>query len=256
MQITENRGDAQVIVKKSKRDVQFKKTPQNSGLPTSSSIMLVVGRMGDGKSMFVEGVLGTHWKKLFHKIFLVCPEMSRSSYPNSYTKKIHPSRMHAELTADVIQTITDEIAAASAEVDDDDDLEPEHYCLILDDVQSSMRNGETAKALRTLFSTHRHYSAGLTIIVCLQNLMAMPKDCRDLSSHIVQFSGLSVGWQNIERINMEFLPYLRRHEILELFKYIYGKPHAFSIISKRGGVTKNFNPLKIATDEIQGVEDD
>jgi hypothetical protein len=250
MHITEKHGDADVVVKKSKRDVQFKDTPKNSGLPLSSNIMLVVGRMGDGKSMFVEGLFKKHWKKLFHKVFLVCPEMSRSSYPNSYTQKIHPSRMHSELTPDVLQKITAEISDASAEVDDDEELKPEHYCLVLDDVQSSMKNAETARALRMLFSTHRHYSAGLTIICCLQNLMAMPKDCRDLSSHLVQFSGLSVGWQNVERINMEFLPYLRRHEIIELFKYIYDKPHTFSIISKRGGITKNFNPLKVTTDEL------
>ncbi len=60
MHITEKHGDADVVVKKSKRDVQFKDTPKNSGLPLSSNIMLVVGRMGDGKSMFVEGLFKKH----------------------------------------------------------------------------------------------------------------------------------------------------------------------------------------------------
>jgi len=252
MKIKQEKGDTVLKQSRSIRDVKLgKDIPMKSGLPTSSAVMLNIGTCGAGKSHFLESLFAKQWKKVFHKIFLICPEGSRSSYKNSFTKKVDPSRVFSELTVENLDKIAHELETDSLEVDDDEELEPEHYVLVIDDCQAAMKGSDVSKALRFLMSTHRHFSGGLTIIICLQNLMALPKDCRDLASHVVLFRGLS-SWQQMERVNSEFLPHLRKNEMLDLFKYIYDTPHNFSIISRRGdgGITKNFDPLTVTTDEL------
>ena len=147
MKIKQEKGDTVLKQSRSIRDVKLgKDIPMKSGLPTSSAVMLNIGTCGAGKSHFLESLFAKQWKKVFHKIFLICPEGSRSSYKNSFTKKVDASRVFSELTVENLDKISHELESDSAEVDDDDELEPEHYVQ-----QTCLKRWDFSWALTVIF---------------------------------------------------------------------------------------------------------
>jgi len=245
MHIEETEGDTVLRVKKSRRDKDLgKNVPRNSGLPTSSFTMSLVGSPGQGKSAAIESLMLHQYRGVWDQVHLVCPSGSRSSYDGSYMTRLNKNRIYDALTAETLKKIYDEVQEECQECDESEPPLPFNALLILDDTQA-MLSGDTGVFLRHMMANHRH--ASLSIMITLQNYMALEKASRDLIEYCWIYKVRSHAC--LKRLNEELLPYLKPDEMLTLCRYIFDKPHQFSIVSRKGdgSVTKGFNPLRIET---------
>ena len=245
MKITEVASDTKVVVSKSNRnriiDARIKPPHMNRCFTC-----VVSGRPNSGKSMLV-----THWlksspakggyKKCFDSVIMVMPPSSRKALDGGkIMDALDQDKVFDEMTEDTCETIQGIVESTKEEGDEEDD---DYFSLlILDDVQSSLRNREVEKCLRGWLANYRHLN--LCVVVCVQSYIALSNPCRDLFRCLIQFQ--TPNKKELARIHEEWCGGMTADEFRDLLKYVFDRRYNFLFVDRQEQTfCKNFNRLKL-----------
>ncbi len=114
MKITERKGDTDILLSKSTRDlVMSKKIPTNCGLVNTPFTMIVSGRPASGKSHFVESIMKKQYRvgpgkaTCWDSIYIIAPESCQTSYKDSFSEDCDEEKIFEELTYDNLAQVYD-----------------------------------------------------------------------------------------------------------------------------------------------------
>lgn len=162
-------------------DEKLAKYPAINTCFGTSSITLLSGGMGAGKTTFVLQMMKSIFKRCFHNIILVMPENSfRSIDPkdNVFLKHLEPENIYHEYNIDILKEIEEKIEESASE--------GYFTLLIIDDFGSQLKNKAEAKALQTLFLKNRHLR--LSAFLLAQNFYQVPKIIREITNNCILFN--------------------------------------------------------------------
>lgn len=118
--------------------------------------------------------------------------------------------------------------------------------LILDDVGVQLKDKNVQKALLKMFSTSRHLS--LTVLVIVQSYLMLPLSIRKLLSHAVLYKNLSL--REKQTINNEFLG-LSKLEAKKFFDYMLDKndiDYCTCVLNREDGrIYRDFQEVPVET---------
>ena len=184
---------------------------------------IMVGKPGSGKSSLMTSLIQTKhkYKKLFSKIYLFMPESSRNSMSDDPFKTIPDERKFEGVSHSDLMDVYEKML-----VDSEDN---KFSCLVLDDVQSYLKNGDVIKLLTHIIQNRRHIRCCIFILV--QNWKKIPLDIRSSCSDAFLFNVSKEEYKFIyeEIINaskQEFLEILQHYRKAKLenknsFLYIH-----------------------------------
>ena len=260
MKISETKGNTEILVSKSTRDlVMSDKIPLDSGISNTPSTIYVVGRPGSGKSHFLESYMrrqmriGSDKSKqtCFDSIYVVAPESSQGSYEKSFVCDCDPEKVYDELNIANLTEIYDG-CCETKELGDDKKKNDNYFsCVLIDDCATEMRDKHVRKLLLKMLRNHRHIHT--TIILVSQNYMSMDKNCRDCVRQLVQFN--TCNHKEKERIAVEWLGQFRPKEFEILWEYLFRDKYQFLMCDRKTDeIHKTFNKIDVSGIE-RGSED-
>jgi len=205
--------------------------------PDRPAVYVISGRMGSGKSSFVNSIMCSHGSnkvfcKAFDSVFYATPQEVFDS-EDSHPFKDHPKeRMYFELSVDMLKEVQEKAI--------ENKKEGKTSCLILDDFSEVYKTKAIEVQLKKIIFKHRHMK--LNIIITLTNLRALPKTLRSLISVYVMFKPSVI---EIESFNEDVFK-LRKEEMKELMDFVYDKPYNFMFYNQiTDTFYKNFDELQI-----------
>lgn len=145
----------------------------------NTSFNLLLGKMGSGKSSLFVSLLRGIFKKCFHHIYVVMPEISRNSLKNNIFDKYLPKdQIYNYLDADVLQDIYEKCLENSAN--------GEFSMIFIDDFQQLFKNPDVEKVLQKIIIKMRHIRTSIWLLQ--QTFQALPKSLRELTSNIITYN--------------------------------------------------------------------
>jgi len=237
--ISENSSGICVNAPKSKLNNEICKSIHDN-LPKQSHTSLFVGQPSSGKSSLMEHMLSNKqcYNRKYDSVLLVAPATSMKCFENSVFKDHPDEKKFSDLNRENLTEIINMIE----ETRDKD----ENTLLILDDVQSSLKDPYIEKRLIQMFSNFRHLRT--TIWILAQNLVLVPKQIRILAQNYFLFQ--PYHRQEFEYIKDEVLSWIPRKEVMSILNYVYDKPHQFLMVNKKKKqLYKNFNLLNFKSVE-------
>jgi hypothetical protein len=125
--------------------------------------------------------------------------------------------------------------------DDDEPLEPQYNCIIIDDMADALKDKNIIKALNTMLIKARHIQTAF--IFTLQSYFYFPKILRKQITNITIFKPKnSEEWNSIAN---ELL-LMNQEDGLQLYDYVFDEPYTHLDIDTVSNLLyKNFNLLNI-----------
>ncbi len=249
MKITERKGDTDILLSKSTRDlVMSKKIPTNCGLVNTPFTMIVSGRPASGKSHFVESIMKKQYRvgpgkaTCWDSIYIIAPESCQTSYKDSFSEDCDEEKIFEELTYDNLAQVYDGVKETMSLGEGSN--QNFFSLLIIDDCASELRLKNIQRLLLRMLRNHRHLH--LSIVICTQNYMAIQKDCRDNIRQLVQFN--TTNQLEKERLRIEWCGMFDKYEFESFWSYLFDKePYQFLMGDRKSDrFHKTFNPLEIA----------
>lgn len=166
-----------------------------SSLLNRSHCLCAVGRAGSGKTSIMVSFLNSRhlFQKVFHHVWVIMPPTSRASLKNDPFKGLPPGQLIDDLTLASLTSVWESIQAASKL--------KETSLLILDDVQSRLKETAIEKLLIHMNSNRRHQR--LSLWICAQNYVKIPKQFRVGITNLFLFSVSRVDMQQIHEELLE-----------------------------------------------------
>jgi len=247
MRITEEKGDTEILLSKSTRDlVMSKMIPTNCGLSNTPFTTYLVGRPSSGKSHWIESIMKKQYRvgpgkaTCFDSIFVVAPESCQQSYKDSFAEDCDPEKVFDSLTINNLMEIYEGVKETMGRGEGSN--EKYFSLLIIDDCATELRNRNIQKLLLTMLRNHRHIH--LSVIVASQNYMAIEKNCRDNLKHLVQFN--TTNKLEKDRIMKEWVGAYDKYQFEELWAYLFAEPYQFLMCDRKTDqLHKTFNPIFI-----------
>ena len=205
-------------------------------LPNTSHTALLVGAPSSGKSSLVEYMLRDKelYNKKYDTVLYVAPASSMKAFDNSVFADHPEEKKFTDLTPENLN----EIFKVLEENRDDD----KNVLLVLDDIQSDLKNPYIEKKLIQLFSNFRHLRCSVWVLA--QNLILIPKQIRILAQYYYLFN--ITHRAEFDYIKDEVLAWLPRKTVMNVLNYVYDQPHQFLLVNKKKKLLyKNFNKLEI-----------
>jgi DNA replication protein DnaC len=184
-----------------------------------SNFTLVLGKPGSGKTSLVTGMLKTKslLKKVYNHIYLFCPKNSRESIKGSFwDKKLPEDQIIDNLNFDSLNTVLDSVKEYASE--------KESTLLILDDVQSNLKNKDVQRLFLNMVANRRHLR--LSIFLLCQNYSSIPKQVRLNLTNLFVFK---VSKPQLITIFDEQLECMKEN-FDEIMRSVYDDPHDFLFI--------------------------
>jgi hypothetical protein len=180
---------------------------------------LFLGKAGSGKSSLCISMLQTPslFKNIWHNIILFAPKNSRSSIKNNFWEKNLPS----EQIYDVLNL---ENLNEAYNVAQNNAQEEFQTLIVLDDVQSGLKNIDIQKMLLHMVNNRRH--ARLSIWLLCQNYFTIPKQVRMSLTNLFIFK---VSKPEIENIFTEQIE-LKHEKFQDIINNFYKMPHDYIFI--------------------------
>lgn len=190
-------------------------------LMNQHNFTLFLGMPKSGKSSLTIGFLQTKtmFKGVFHNIFLFCPPNSRASIKNDFWGKNLPEdQIYDDLTLETLGA-----AYNMAQVDGQEGFQS---LIVIDDMQSALKNMDIQKLLLHMVSNRRH--AKLSIWLLCQSYFTIPRMVRNSLTNLFVFKVSKNDMTEIfkEVIEMDFDKFT--HVLENSFK----KKHDFLFINR------------------------
>lgn len=193
--------------------------------PNTCFFWCIVGKSGSGKTSLLINALTNKdiYKKVFDKIILVQPKISRGSLKNDVFEDLPDDQVFEKLDYNIVDKVN-EIRKSFDELDKKK-KKNRNQLLILDDITASLRANEDL--LVELFTNRRHFK--LSIILLVQFVMSIPRDIRLQIKYITIFKPAN----EIENdtIKNEFIN-LPNKEFKKLCRFVWRDAHDFLTIDK------------------------
>lgn len=168
-------------------------------LMNKHNFCLFLGKPGSGKSSLAISLLQTKtmFKGVFHNIFLFCPPNSRASIKNDFWNKNLPEEQ-------IFDDLTLETLGAAYNMAQVDGQEGFQSLIVIDDMQSALKNMDIQKLLLHMVSNRRH--AKLSIWLLCQSYFTIPKMVRNSLTNLFVFKVSKNDMTEIfkEQIEMDF----------------------------------------------------
>src|ERR1700722_9371396 len=149
-------------------------------LMNKHNFTLFLGRPGSGKSSLAISLLQTPtmFKKVYHNIILFCPANSRASVKNDFWNRNLPEeQIYDDLTLDTLKS-----AYALVE---ENAKEGYKTLVIMDDVQTALKDVEIQKLLLHMVNNRRH--GYLSIWLLCQSYFTIPRMVRNALTNLFIF---------------------------------------------------------------------
>jgi hypothetical protein len=128
-----------------------------------------------------------------------------------------------------------------AHKEDDEPLEPQYHCIIIDDMAGALKDKSIVKALSLILPNARHIQTAF--IFTLQSYYYFPKIMRKQITNITIYKPKKLGeWNSIAK---ELL-LMNQEDGLQLYDYVFNEPYThLNIDTVSNLLYKNFNLLNI-----------
>ena len=213
--------------------------------------LAIVGRCSSGRSVVVQSFLKkkNQYRKAFDNVFVIAPENSLGAFKHCVFKNHDEDKMYHELTCEVLDDIAAKVEASNSEADGDAPDDQRHSLVVIDDMQSYLKQPDIEKCLLHHMSSYRHRQASYWLVV--QSWFSIPRRIRNVTRAIIQFNMGSK--RELEAFNEEVLPMYDRDEMRHLAKYAWKDKkdkHSFLYIDReKGTLCKNMDLLQISDDD-------
>lgn len=211
-------------------------------LPNKCFTALISAKPNSGKSVLCESLISKQYRRCFDSVIVCMPPTSRSCFENSCLQHADPAKVFDELNEDTVEDIYELIVSTRDEGDEQDPPEERYSLLLLDDVQSAMRNKDVERRIRGILANYRHLN--VVVLCCVQSMMSVSKQCRDLFRCLFQFADPSRLVR--QRIHDEWAGCMTKEQFAELLAYVWDRKHSFLYVDReKNTFHKNFNLLRI-----------
>lgn len=158
-------------------DTKLTAYPATAACWAVPNFTVVVGGMGSGKTSLVIRLLKTVFKKSFHDIYAVIPEVSLQSIPekdNIFNKHLDEEHLFHEFSEDTMDTIYTKLV---------ENAEDKYNSLvIIDDFGTQLKE---SAVLNKMVIKMRHLRT--SVFVLCQNFYQMPKQLREIATNLILF---------------------------------------------------------------------
>ena len=193
-------------------------------MPQKTFLMYLVGKPASGKSTTMSHLLTAKhgfYKKQFDYIYFVLPRNSLENLPKThpYNKhiKAEPTSYYDKLNYDTLHEIMERCKKTA--------LENEKSLLVIDDMASSLKNGDVVQLLLELANNRRHYSCSVAVLSQVFN--TLPLSVRKSISHAFIWR---CSPKEFDSIYEECFFNLTKEEAKELCNYCWKQDHGFVFI--------------------------
>ena len=179
-----------------------------------------IGRPGSGKTSLMVSFLKskTAFRGCFENIYVVIPPTSRASIENNFFENNIPGEnIYDDLDLESLEEIQDRIEANSSA--------GERTLLVLDDVQTRLKQNDIRKLFLHLNNNKRHLK--LSIWVMLQNYNKLEKAVRQNVTDVICFK---VGKPELESIFEEQVE-MEQATFKKVLKYFFKEPYSFMYLN-------------------------
>ena len=194
------------------------------------SVNLIIGKPGSGKTNLLFSLFKSKklLKKVYDKIFLFQPSLSRASMTDKIFDSLPEDQKYDELTLDNLQMV-------------DSMLETDgNNCIIFDDQGAYLKDNAIKKLLKEMVYNRRHKHVSIFFLV--QTWFSIEKDLRKLFSNMFIFRVSKNELTNI----FEEVVEQKKEIINDLSRLVYDVPYNFLFINTDSGrMFKNWDELII-----------
>jgi len=194
------------------------------------SVNLIIGKPGSGKTNLLFSLFKSKklLKKVYDKIFLFQPSLSRASMTDKLFDSLPEDQKHDELTLDNLSLV-------------DSMLETDgNNCIIFDDQTAYLKDNEIRKLLKEMVYNRRHKH--LSIYFLVQTWFSVEKDLRKLFTSMFIFRVSKNELTNI----FEEVVEQKKEIINDLSRLVFDVPYNFLFINTDSGrLFRNFDEIII-----------
>lgn len=210
-------------------------------IPCSNGFVWVLcGSGGSGKSSLLYSMFKNkdYFRGKFENIYLFQPSTSYMSVKN------HPFDRHAkvfhDLDVETLEEINDELIEIKEECLEND-WQPEHALIIIDDYANALKDKDIMKMLNKLIIKTRHINCSW--IITLQSFKYCPLILRKQITFLTIFKPKSLQeWNNI----CQEMFAIDKNKTQAIYDYVFNEPYTHIDYDIRNGkLYKNFNELII-----------
>jgi DNA replication protein DnaC len=181
---------------------------------------IIAGKMGQGKTSLTINLIRNIFKKIFHEIYVIIPEISLQSISekdNIFMKYLNDEdHLYHEYSSDVLDTIYDKLQENSNN--------GYNSLLVIDDMGSQFKTNKLAEAtLNKIIIKMRHLKTSVFLLG--QNIYQMPKKWREVCTNLITFN---LGKSQMEKIFNEFYD-IKKEQFTELMK-LFTNPHDYLVL--------------------------
>jgi DNA replication protein DnaC len=181
---------------------------------------ILTAKMGGGKTSLAINLIREVFKKCFHHIYTIIPEISLQSInpaDNIFIKHLDEEHLYNNYDVETLEEIYDKLL--------DNSKEDEYSILLIDDFGSVFKKAkQEAIILNKIITKNRHLKC--VVILLAQNISQLPKAWREIATNLITYN---LGKSQMKRIFDEFFDYNESEfkEIMNLYKL----PHDWLLLN-------------------------
>jgi len=181
---------------------------------------LLCAKMGGGKTTLLINLLRGPWKKCFHNIYIIIPEISLHSISkkdNVFVNNIAEENIYHDYNEEVLEELYSKLLQHASE--------DEFSLLAIDDMGALFKRDKRALVvLNKIITKMRHLK--VTVILLCQNIYQLPKTWREIATNLITYN---LGKSQMSKIFAEFYNYddNQFREVMSLYK----EPHDWLVLN-------------------------
>lgn len=181
---------------------------------------ILSGPMGSGKTSLAINLIREPFKKCFHHIYTIIPEISLQSInpsDNIFIKHLDEEHLYNNYDVETLEDIYGKLLENSKQ--------DEYSILLVDDYGSVFKKAkQEAVILNKIITKMRHLRC--VVILLAQNIYQLPKSWREIATNLVTYN---LGKSQMSKVFKEFFDY-DENQFQEIMK-LYKKPHDWLLLN-------------------------
>lgn len=187
-------------------------------LNSPSSLNLLTGRPGSGKSSLINGLFAGPLKSMYSRVYLFMPRHSRQSFEDSIFSCLPEEQVFDDLDYETFNDIL-EICKMDAEMGF-------KSAIIFDDQTAKLKNNDLQKLFLDMVYNRRHYKISCFFLV--QSFYSVPRQIRSVFSNIFLFR---VSKNVMNNIYEEIIEIPNKELVDALCKFVFDEKYNFLFVN-------------------------